>query len=149
MEESPGQQAVAAPALAADLRALVGKFRRRLREQANSGDLTPSQISVLLRLEKAGAATMSGLARAEGMRPQSMAALIAPLETAGLLQGDPDPQDKRQTILSLTDSFRQRIKENRAAKEDWLAGRIELHLSASEQQILAISIELLKRLIED
>ncbi len=138
-----------ATTLAADLRALVGKFKRRLREQANSGDLTPSQISVLRRLEKEGSATMSGLARAEAMRPQSMAALIAPLEAAGLLHGDPDPDDKRQTILSLTDSFRQRIKENRAAKEDWLAGKIRQNLSAAEQQQLATAIEFLHRLIQD
>jgi DNA-binding MarR family transcriptional regulator len=149
MEDSAGSSPTLAATLAADLRALVGKFRRRLREQASAGDLTPSQISALLRLEKEGKATMSGLARAEAMRPQSMAALIAPLEAAGFLRGEPDPDDKRQTILSLTDSFRQRIKENRAVKEDWLAGRIRQHLSADEQQQLAASIEFLHRLIQD
>ena len=149
MQDSAGQPPVQAATLAAELRTLVGKLKRRLREQANSGDLTPSQISVLLRLEKAGKATMSSLARAEAMRPQSMAALIAPLEAAGLLRGDPDPADKRQTILSLTDFFRQRIKENRAAKEDWLAGRIQQRLSPAEQRHLAASIEMLQRLIEE
>ena len=51
------------PALAQDLRALFGKFKRRLREQGNLGDLTPSQVSVLLRLEKEGPSTASSLAR--------------------------------------------------------------------------------------
>ena len=51
MQDSAGQPPVQAAMLAAELRTLVGKLKRRLREQANSGDLTPSQISVLLRLE--------------------------------------------------------------------------------------------------
>lgn len=146
MRDSPG---LLAATLAADLRALIGKFRRRLREQANSGDLTPSQAAVLRRLEREGPATMSGLARAEGMRPQSMAALIAPLQEAGMVRGDPDLADKRQTLLSLTDSCRRRIRENRAAKEDWLAGRIRQRLAAAEQERLAAAVEILNRLIED
>ena len=96
-----------ASALAEDLRSLIGKLKRRLREQANAGDLTPSQVSVLLRLEKDGPATVSNLARAEGMRPQSMGATIAALEAAGLVSGAPDPEDGRQTILSLTQACRE------------------------------------------
>ena len=42
------QQLIRASALAQDLRALLGKLKRRLREQAHVGDLTPSQVSVLL-----------------------------------------------------------------------------------------------------
>ena len=45
--------------LAQDLRAVFGKIRRKLREQSVAGDLTPSQVSVLLRLEKDGPATAS------------------------------------------------------------------------------------------
>jgi len=87
-----------ASVLAQDLRALLGKLKRRLREQAGVGDLTPSQVSVLLRLEKDGPATASSLARAEGMRPQSIAPVIAALEGAGLVSGAADPTDGRQTL---------------------------------------------------
>jgi hypothetical protein len=55
-------QPARAAALAQELRALLGKLKRRLREQAHVGDLTPSQVSVLLRLEKDGPATASSLA---------------------------------------------------------------------------------------
>ena len=54
--------------LAQDLPALLTKLKRRLCEQAHVEDLTPSQVSVLLRLEKDGPATASNLARAGGMR---------------------------------------------------------------------------------
>src|ERR1700748_3487590 len=90
--------------LAQDLRAVLGKLKRRLREQAHAGDLTPSQVSALLRLEQNGPATASRLAREAGMSPPSIGPVIAALETAGFVSGAPDPTDGRQTILSLTEA---------------------------------------------
>ena len=87
-------QAERAAALAAELRAIFGKLKRKLREQGGPNDLTPSQVSVLLRLEKDGSAAVSSLARAEGMRPQSMSAIITSLLEAGLADGSPDPNDR-------------------------------------------------------
>jgi DNA-binding MarR family transcriptional regulator len=150
MNDGPNQpRADRVSALATDLRALIGRLKRRLREQANPGDLTPSQISVLLRLEKDGPATASSLARAEGMRPQSMGSAIAPLEAAGLVSGAPDPGDGRQTLLSLTDVCRQWIEKGRAARQDWLSGALEARLSPDEQDQLANAVALLRRLVED
>lgn len=142
-------QSTRASALARDLRALLGKLKRRLREQGHVGDLTPSQISVLLRLEKDGPATAAGLARGEGMRPQSMGPVIAALEGAGLVRGAPDPNDGRQTLISLTDACRKWAREGRAARQDWLTRTIQARLSPREQGELAASVDLLKRLVED
>jgi DNA-binding MarR family transcriptional regulator len=142
-------EAAFASALAGDLRALIGKLKRRLREQANAGDLTPSQVSVLLRLEREGPTTMSNLAREEGMRPQSMGAAVALLEAAGFVSGAPDPNDGRQTILSLTGTCREWITEGRAARQDWLFRTIQARLSPKEQKDLAATVELLKRLVDD
>jgi len=138
-----------ASALALDLRGLLGKLKRRLREQAHVGDLTPSQTAVLLRLEKDGPATASSLARAEGMRPQSMASVVAALEALNFISGEPHPTDGRQTLLSLTPACREWVREGRAARQDWLSRRIETRLSASEQDQLASAIALLERLAND
>jgi DNA-binding MarR family transcriptional regulator len=135
-------------ALAGDLRVVIGQLRRRLREQSSIGDLTWSQTSVLSRLEREGSATVSSLARAEGMRPQSMGATVSALEAAGLVNGSPDPEDGRQTILSLTPACREWIKAARAAKEDWLFRAIQSKLSPEEQGELAKGVKLLKRLAE-
>ena len=142
-------QVIRASDLAQDLRALFGKLKRRLREQAHVGDLTPSQVSVLLRLEKDGPATASSLARSEGMRPQSMGAVIAALESASLVRGAPDPTDGRQTLLALTDACRQWIEEGRAARQDWLTRTLQARLSPGEQDKLAEAVGLLKRLVDD
>ena len=143
------REALRAAALAQDIRSFVSNLKRRLRDQADVGDLSLSQTSALLRLENDGPATTSGLARAEGMRPQSMAPIVAALESAGLVTAAPDPVDGRQTLFSLTDSCRRMIVEGRAARADWLARTIQARLSAREQDDAARAVELLKRLVDD
>ena len=134
--------------LASELRIQVCKLRRRLREEAHIADVTPSQASVLSRLERDGPATASSLARAEGMRPQSMAATVLALSEAQLVTGSPDPADGRQTILSLTDNCRALVKASRAAREDWLARTIDSRLSPDEVALLGQAAALLQRLAD-
>ena len=135
--------------LAADIRTVCGKLKRRLREHGGRSNLTPSQISVLLRLEKDGSATVSSLARAEGMRPQSMSAGVTSLQEAGLFSGAPDPSDGRQTLMSLTPKCLKWLQEGRAARQDWLTTTISQKLSAQEQEKLLRALELLTRLVEE
>jgi DNA-binding MarR family transcriptional regulator len=136
-------------ALAHDLRRIAGKLKRRLRDQADVGDLTPSQRSVMLRLEKDGPTTTSGLARLEGMRPQSMGTIIAALESAGMVSGAPDPTDGRRTLLSLTETCRTWLNDGRAARQDWLSRTIETRLAPHEQDQLVAAMTLLERLVDD
>jgi DNA-binding MarR family transcriptional regulator len=135
-------------ALAGELRLLISQLRHRMREQAHMGDFTWSQTSVVIRLERDGPAAVSDLARAEGVRQQSMGATISALEEAGLVKGLSDPADGRRIILSLTDTCRELLKATRAAKEDWLFRAIQTRLSPAEQEELATSLELLKRLAD-
>ncbi|MCU1480728.1 MAG: Transcriptional regulator [Subtercola sp.] len=132
---------------ATELRVVLGQLTRRLREQSNAtGDYTHSQGSALLRLEREGPQTISDLARAEGVRPQSMAAIVQFLLEAGLVEGSPDPKDGRKTLLSITDEARAKFASGRLAKEDWLFRTIRTTLTAEEQATLATSIPLLRRL---
>lgn len=134
-------------AMAGDLRALIGQLKRRLREQGSLGDFTPSQISALVQLEQAPATT-TALALAQGIRPQSMSAITAGLDAAGLIASAPDPDDGRKTIWSITPQARAQVVALRAARADWLARAIRRELSPAEQDQLAIGIALLKRLAE-
>lgn len=134
--------------LATDLRTVFRKLKQRMREQVGSDDLTPAQTSVVLRLERGGPATVSALARAEGMRPQSMSAVVAPLQEAGLVSGSADPTDGRQTLMALTPKCLKWIEEGRAARQDWLTTTIAHKLSASEQEDLQAAITLLARIVE-
>jgi DNA-binding MarR family transcriptional regulator len=145
---SANRESTRVSALAVELHGLIGKLKRRLREEAHLGDFTFSQTAILRRLDREGPATVTTLAKAEGVRPQSMGATVAVLEAAGLVTGAADPHDGRQTILSLTPACRKMIKEGRATREDWLFRAIQEHLTAEEQTELAIGVELLKRLVD-
>jgi len=135
-------------ALAGDLRVMAGQLKRRLREQASLGDLTLSQVSVLRRLESDGPATVTTLARAEGMRPQSMGANVSSLHAAGFVSNAADPSDGRQTLWSITPACRAWIKAGRAAREDWLFRTLQQKLTPAEQEQLAQAMELFKRVVE-
>ena len=148
-KRSPVPGSETASGLAAQIRTILSRLKRRLREQGGREDLTPSQISVLLRLEKDGAATVSGLARAEGVRPQSMSSIVTSLQEAGLVSGIPDANDGRKTLMSLSKKCEKLLKEGRAARQDWLTAIILQKLSAQEQQQLSTTLELLSRLTED
>jgi DNA-binding MarR family transcriptional regulator len=145
---SPATESQQLTALAGELRVVIGKLVRRAREQAPAGDFTNSQKSVLLRLERDGPATVSMLARAEGVRPQSMRITVAALEAAGAVNGKPDPKDGRQTFVSLTPSFMKIVKTGRAAKEDWLFRALQAQLTAREREQLAAAAKLLSRLAD-
>jgi DNA-binding MarR family transcriptional regulator len=142
-------QAERAYALAVELRAALGKLKRKLRDQGGRNDLTPSQVSVLLRLEKDGPAAVSALARAEGMRPQSMSAIVAALLEARLVGGSPDPRDGRQTLISLSRKCEKFLKQGRAARQDWLTTTIQKKLTVQEQEKLAAAVDMLARLAEE
>jgi DNA-binding MarR family transcriptional regulator len=131
------------------MRAVFRKLKVRVRAHGGGNDLTPSQSSVVLRLEKDGAATVSSLARAEGMRPQSMSAIVTPLQESGLIRGASDPSDGRQTLMSLTPKCLKWLQEGRAARQDWIATTISQKLSVHEQEKLQEVLQLLTRLVED
>ena len=134
--------------LAGELRLVISQMMRRLREEAHLLDLSWSQIKVLSHLDQDGPATVTALAQAEGVRPQSMGATVASLEAAGLVGGAPHPTDGRQTLWSLTELCRQKVAENRAVREDWLFQTLSSELSGAEQDELARSLRLLRRLTE-
>lgn len=134
--------------LAGALRVAGGKLVRRVREHSGAGDVTSSQQSVLIHLERDGPATVSALARAEGVKPQSMRITVAGLEADGVVEGQADPEDGRKTLIDLTPAFRRSLQSSRAAKDDWLQRAIQGQLSASEQVLLSRAVVLLQRLAD-
>jgi DNA-binding MarR family transcriptional regulator len=105
-------------------------------------------MAVLGYLDREGPSTVTTLARAEGVRSQSMGATVAALEEAGLVTGASNPSDGRQIMLSLTAAAREWIKASRAAREDWLCRAIRAHLNPAEQEELARAATLLRRIVD-
>lgn len=135
-------------AAARDLRVMFSRLRRQLRGLATDDDLTPSQTAALIRLWKEGASSASVLAGAEGVRPQSMAAIVAALEQRGLIERTPDPEDGRRQLISLTETGRQRGESNRQVREEWLASAMHERYTKAERRVILDALSLLERLTE-
>jgi DNA-binding MarR family transcriptional regulator len=133
-------------ALAGEMRMAFSAIKRRLRKLDHAGELTFTQKSVILLLERDGPATVAMLAKAEGVRHQSMRITVASLESMGAVRSQIDAKDKRQKYFQLTPAFIKTLKTARAAREDWLCRAIQTQLTTREQQELAAAIKLLNRL---
>jgi DNA-binding MarR family transcriptional regulator len=125
----------------------VGLFVRRVRAAAASQGLSLTEATVMSRLAREGPATTAELARAEGMRPQSMGTTIAALEEMGMVERKPHPTDGRQVNIALTAKGVAARKSAKDAKRTWLAQAME-QLSERERETLFSAGEIIKRLVE-
>jgi DNA-binding MarR family transcriptional regulator len=133
---------------ASEVRVVFGRIKRRLKELAEQDDLTPSQLSVLSRIDKEGPASASELAAVERIRPQSMATILANLRAADLIQRHPDPQDGRRQVVSLTTAGRHRLQGDRKVRQEWLAQTLQDHCTEDERQTVLKGLALLDRAVE-
>ncbi|MBY8878929.1 MarR family winged helix-turn-helix transcriptional regulator [Actinacidiphila acidipaludis] len=132
--------------LAADLRAALGPLLRRLRQFRPDDELTLSQTSALVRLDREGPATASELAAGEGIRPQSMCTIVNRLQERGLVERAQDPADGRRMVVSLTAAGREGLTGARAERARRLTAAIAEELSDDEQRLLAAALPLLERI---
>jgi DNA-binding MarR family transcriptional regulator len=130
-----------------DLTQAFGLLLRRLRRAAASQELSLTEWAVLARLSKDGPATTADLARAEGMKPQSMGAAIASLGEMGLVERKPHPTDGRQMNIELTVKGAAVRKSIRDAKRTWLSQAIA-QLDEAERETLFKAGEIIRRLVE-
>ena len=131
--------------LASDLRVVLGQLMRRLRAEHR---FSLSHGAVLGRLDREGPRSVSELASAERIRPQSMAQTVSELEADGLVTRRPDTNDRRRATVELTESGRTVLAADRRQREGWLAQAIAEGLSEEEQQVLAEAIRLLRHVAE-
>jgi DNA-binding MarR family transcriptional regulator len=90
--------------------------------------------------------SVSDLALAERVQPQSMAQTVGDLEADGYVERRPDPHDRRRALVELTGPGLATLQADR--RDRWLANAIAEDLSAREQAILADVVPLLRRLAE-
>lgn len=132
--------------LASDLRVVLGQLVRRLRSEHR---FSLSHGTVLGRLDREGPRSVSELATAERVRPQSMAQTVSELEAEGLVTRSPDSEDRRRAVVELTDAGRVVLGADRRNREGWLAQAIAEGFSEEERRILNEAVGLLRRLAED
>ncbi len=131
--------------LAHELRETVGRVIRRLRAEPGP---PVAQLTVLARLDRDGPASVSDLAAAEGMRPQSMAQTVHDLQSGGLVTRRPDPEDRRRLFVELTPAGVELLRATRARREGWLTDALERELDAGEREALHDALVLMRRIAD-
>jgi DNA-binding MarR family transcriptional regulator len=131
--------------VASELRVVIGQLIRRLRAEYG---FPLSQGAVLGRLDREGPLSVSDLAVAERIRPQSMAQTVSDLEADGYVSRRPDPGDRRRALVELTELGHVRLEADRRQREGWLASAIGSQLTDEEQAIVAQAVPLLRRLAD-
>jgi DNA-binding MarR family transcriptional regulator len=148
--KNPMNSAIISPEIAraaSDLRAVLGRLKRRLR-QPDDDEISLPQASVLSRLAREGPMTSGALASADRVRPQSMSTTLAALEAQGLVARRADPNDGRHAIMALTSAGEQTLQGARRLHEERLGRAIADQLTPEEQQTLIAALPLLERLVE-
>ncbi len=132
-----------------ELKHALGLLVRRMRAAAPSvqHELSWTQKSVVARLERDGAMSSAELARAEGVKPQSMGTAITHLEELGCIEKKSHVRDRRQLMVKLTTKGAAIRKRGKDASRAWL-GHAIAGLDKREQAILFKSGEIIKRLAE-
>ncbi|HET6988912.1 MAG TPA: MarR family transcriptional regulator [Kribbella sp.] len=135
----------AAEQLAALLDGIVRRQRRASRE--GLGDtVTHGQFRVLRTLDGAEKPLrLSELAAKLGIVPRSATSVVDDLESAGLVARQPDPNDRRATLVSLTPAGTQILTTLRQNRREAMA-TVLTRLTPTEQSTL---IHLLQRLADD
>ena len=131
--------------IAALLDGIVRRQRRASRE--GFGEIvTHGQFRVLRTLDQADQPIrLSELAARLGIVPRSATSVVDDLETAGLVARQPDPHDRRATLVDLTSEGRQILTTLREKRRDVMVSQLT-RLSPAEQQTLAT---LLQRLTDE
>ncbi|WP_449485734.1 MarR family winged helix-turn-helix transcriptional regulator [Streptomyces avidinii] len=134
--------------VAEELQLAVGLLVRHMRMASAGSGVTLSQVSVLKRLDREGPATVTALARAEQIRPQSLNATVSSLRSAGYVEHTAHPTDGRRKVIALTEQGRRFVRERKEAGHGRLADLMADRLSPAERQALAEAVPLLRRLAE-
>jgi DNA-binding MarR family transcriptional regulator len=123
----------------------MGLLRRRLRRVPVANALTFPQSAALGRLDRGGPAASADLARQEQISPQSMGATLGELEARGLVNRQPDPDDGRRILLSISATGRRELNRRRSARVEQLAQGLA-DFTESELAQLAVAAPLIERL---
>jgi DNA-binding MarR family transcriptional regulator len=129
------------------LRILIGRLSRRLRQTEAGAGLTPTQLSVLATVVRHGPLGLAQLSQREGINPTMLSRIAAKLTDASLITRRPDPTDGRAALLLPTERGRRLHRRIQAERNDVLGQRIQ-SLPEAQRRLLIEALPALELLAE-
>ena len=133
--------------LAHRLRPVIARLARRMRQQAG-GDLSPTQGAALNTIACHGPLTPSELADRERVQRPTVTRVLVRLEEAGLVDRAADPQDRRSSLVSISEDGRALLQAMRDRKDAFLARRIDA-LEPADRETLDRAAAILERMLKE
>lgn len=130
-----------------ELRMLLQRVARRIRNNRADGTMSDAKLGVLFRLEVSPAAP-GVLAERERVTPPSMNRTLNALEQSGLVTRSPDPDDARKVIVTVTEAGLALIRETRRLRTRWFSQQVAA-LPQDERAALEAVIPVLRRIAEE
>lgn len=118
---------------------------RRLRSQRVNTEITLSQLSALATVKKCGPLSAGEVAAIERVQPPSMTKILASLEAADWIERAAHPDDRRQSIISVTPTGRELLDAETRARDEWLTRRLA-DLGPEDKELIHKVIDVLERL---
>jgi DNA-binding MarR family transcriptional regulator len=140
-------QMTSTPELAGHLRLVIVRTARRLRQEAGV-ELSPSLAAALATVGRHGPLTPSELAARERIQRPTATRVLARLEELGLIVRTPDPQDRRSSLVAVTEAGSALLDELRTRKTAFLAERLD-GLDADERAVLDRAADILERMLAE
>jgi DNA-binding MarR family transcriptional regulator len=128
------------------LRVAIARLSRRLRKHELVG-LTPTQLSALSTVDKAGPLRLGDLAAAEGIAPSTLTRLVSALEERGYVQRCSVPGDARASTLAITDLGHAELERIRRETTSLLTDSLTM-LPAEQLAALAAALPALEQLAD-
>ncbi|HVC40641.1 MAG TPA: MarR family transcriptional regulator [Candidatus Saccharimonadales bacterium] len=132
---------------AARLRIAVARLSRRLRPTAAAGSLTPTEVDVLVAIDRRGPLRLSDLAGFAGLNPTMLSRLIPKLEAAGLMRRLASAADRRVCRVEINAKGRRLLERIRSERNDALS-RLLRELNAADRSALARAVPVLEALAD-
>ena len=124
----------------------VGHLLRRAHQRATQifletfedAGLTPTQWAALARLGEEGAASQNHLGRLTAMDPATVQGVVQRLEKRGLVDREPDPDDRRRTRIKLSAAGAELVARHTGSGAAVSARTLEPLTAAEREAFLAL-----------
>lgn len=134
--------------VAASLRSTITRLTRQLRKQNISSAFSNAELLTMGLLDQHGSLLPSALADLERISAQAISQIINRLVEVGVVARTSDESDKRKVLISLTESGKKHLDENRRIKEEWLVKAMDNLFSTEELVLIEAFLPLMQRLAE-